>query len=110
MVVLSPLLSAQAAADMERKLIKQYRKDGWTLLNRKAGGGLGGGHLIWTKELVFDCGRQCKTRYEFEKRFQTARATAMRNGWMDEIFSNHPLQGFSSPGFLAAHRERKRRT
>lgn len=108
LVVLSPLLSAQAAADLERKLIKKYRKDGWKLLNRKAGGGLGGGHTIWTKEVVFDCGRQCKTRHEFDRRFQTARSTAMRNGWMDEIFANHPLQGFSSEGFLNAYlRNRK---
>lgn len=103
MVVLSPLLSAQAAADMERKLIKQYRKDGWTLLNRKAGGGLGGGHLIWTKELVFECGRKCATRKQFMEEFETAYSTAKRGGWLDEIFANHPMKGFAVQWTLDRH-------
>jgi predicted GIY-YIG superfamily endonuclease len=103
LVVVSKLLSAEAASKLERKLIKQYRADEWTLLNRKAGGGLGGGHTIWTKERVFECGRQCATRTEFEKRFQTARSTAQRNGWTDEIFANHPLQGFQHQWSLDRH-------
>lgn len=107
LVVLSPLLSADAAADMERKLIKQYRKDGWTLLNRKAGGGLGGGHTIWTKEVVFACGKKCLNRTDFLKRFETAHSTAKRNGWLDEIFSSHPLFGFQTKPFMNRYLRQK---
>ena len=48
--ILTAFMLKDEAAKMGVAMIKKFKSEGWTLLNSKTGGGLGGSELIWTKE------------------------------------------------------------
>ena len=68
--ILTPFMPKDMAAKLEVESIKKFKSEGWTLLNSKAGGGLGGSHLIWTKEATRAEAGKYKTRGSFNPAVQ----------------------------------------
>ena len=65
---------------------------------------------IWTKENCFIKVQVCKTRGDFKKKYPNAYRAALDNGWLDELFVNHPNHGYKNRRVMIAiksHRGRK---
>lgn len=81
-------LNKDEASLLEEKIIQEYKKTGWYILNKQKGGGLGGNIIKWDKEECIKLGLKCKTRNEFIKKSQGAYLSAKRNGWLEDIYKN----------------------
>ena len=63
-----------------------YEKNGWIILNRTAGGGLGSSFKTqWTLEKIVSIASKYKTRSEFQKNDGRAYAMAKILGFFDEV-------------------------
>ena len=79
-------IAVSRAAELEGTIIKEYESDGWTILNKASAGGLGGrGAAKNIEEYVTSCAKQCKTKKEFEARFNGAYQAAHRLGILNQI-------------------------
>jgi predicted GIY-YIG superfamily endonuclease len=81
-------LEADQAAIEENALIEQYRADGWRILNKVKGGGLGGSVLTWTESELAKEAKQYNTLKEFRKNSSSAYAIAHQRGVIDFISSH----------------------
>lgn len=70
------LYDHKVAAKEEIKLINRYRNQGWIILNKIKGGGLGGSNRRWTPELIAKEALKYKTRGEFFKKSTSAYVSA----------------------------------
>ena len=82
---LTDYVDVEMASKLEGEYLEKYKNNGWSILNIKPTGGIGGCTLIWTKEKCFNAAKQCKTRTEFHKKYRGAYSSAIKNGWMNEI-------------------------
>lgn len=73
------------AQKLEKSVLEDYRKKGWNVLNKAKTGALGGKYLYWNKERCIEAGRKCRTKSEFIKKYSGAYASAIKNGWYDEV-------------------------
>lgn len=73
----------------------KFKGEGWTLVNSKAGGGLGGSHLVWTKEATRAEAAKYETRGEFQTGNESAYNAALKYDWLEEFFADYPNQGYS---------------
>ena len=65
---------------------------------------------IWTKENCSIKVQECKTRGDFKKKYPNAYEAALDNGWLDELFANHPNHGYKNRRVMIAiksHQGRK---
>jgi len=77
------------AGEIEKEVIEDYRSKGWSILNIKKPGGLGGSYNIWTKE---KCRIEC---LKYDKVSTLRRSVKQHliyiiknNGWWDELTSH----------------------
>jgi predicted GIY-YIG superfamily endonuclease len=89
-IVLPTLYPAQEAAKKEIETIEMYRNQGWTILNKYAGGGLGRSAWIWTEEKILEEVKKYKTRNEFLLKSAGAYYAAKRMGIRDKIWEILP--------------------
>ncbi len=64
---------------------------------------------IWTKENCFAKAQECKTRGEFKKKYPNAYGAALDNGWLDELFVNHPNHGYKNRRMMIAIKSNQER-
>lgn len=50
----------------------------------------------WTKENCFIKVQDCKSRGDFKKKYPNAYGAALDNGWLEELFANHPNHGYKN--------------
>ena len=50
----------------------------------------------WTKETYTIKAQECETRGDFKKKYPNAYGAALDNGWLDELFVNHPNHGYKN--------------
>ncbi len=81
-------ISVNEASKLENIYIENYKNDGWIILNKAKGGGIGGGHIIWDKNVCKIEALKYKTRSEFENNSLGAYSAARKNLWLDEICSH----------------------
>ena len=79
---LTDYIDVDEAKRLEDKYVKEYKKNGWTILNIIKTGGIGG-NKFWTKEKCKKIASKYKTRSEFNK--TPASIAARRYGWLEEI-------------------------
>ena len=51
---------------------------------------------VWTKENCIIKAQECVSRGDFKNKYPIAYAAALNNGWLDEIFANHPNRGYKN--------------
>jgi len=81
---LTPLMPVKEARRAERKMIRQYARDGWRMLNTRKGGEVGGGNTR-TKEQCHKVALKYSTPGEFHKDDACIYGYARVHGWLDEI-------------------------
>jgi len=80
-------INIEDAKKEEKKLIKSYKDNGWTLLNSSSGGECGGGKKKWTKERCQIEALKYDNVKDYREKCLSYRS-ATRNGWLDEICSH----------------------
>jgi predicted GIY-YIG superfamily endonuclease len=79
------LIDAGLAANIEDDLIKKYETRGFTLLNRKRGGGLGASPTRWTYENVKIDAMQYSYVGEWSLLSHAAYTMALEKDWLDQL-------------------------
>jgi predicted GIY-YIG superfamily endonuclease len=93
--ILTKLLPAAEATQQETRLIAEHRSSGWTVLNERDRGTLGGHTQRWTREQLAAIAHSCSTRGEMMERYSGAYQTARNRGILDQLFANHSGQGLA---------------
>jgi len=86
--IYSDWLSESEAVKKEKETISKYENLGWTLLNQRSGGSLGGANRKWTKEKCIQEALKYKTRGDFFKGNDSAYNSSRKYGWFEEICSH----------------------
>lgn len=73
------------AAVAEIEAIEEYRRRGWTILNRNKAGGVGSYPRKWTEESVHELAQRYKTVKGFRRYHPGAYTVACRKGWWQQI-------------------------
>ena len=85
-ILTTDFLPYDQASELEKDYIEKYKKNGWIILNRTAGGGLGSSFKTqWTLEKIVSIASKYKTRSEFQKNDGRAYAMAKILGFFDEV-------------------------
>lgn len=89
-VVLEENLNAVESQEGEDKWLKHYRNNGWVVLN-KAKTGIGRGSLgatvKWDYEACKEEAKKYNSKHEMKLNNQSAYSSSVRNGWIDEFFT-----------------------
>lgn len=93
--ILSELLDSEKATEEEKATLEAYKKRGYNLANAMATGGLGAQPFQWDFDNVMSAAKSVATRGELQKKHPGAYQASLRNGWIDDVFSEHVNQGFS---------------
>ncbi len=78
-------VDAEDAINLERCTIENYRHDGWNILNKLKGGGLGCRSRIWTKEKVAQEALKYDNSKDFKEKSKGAYKAAVGNKWLEEL-------------------------
>jgi predicted GIY-YIG superfamily endonuclease len=89
---LTDYVDVEIAIKLEKDYIKKYEELGYILLNRKQGGGLGGGRIKWTYENCKNEALNYPTRTLFCKYKGRAYRKSKAEGWIDDFYPNNLLQ------------------
>jgi predicted GIY-YIG superfamily endonuclease len=89
MTVFSELLPSNEAAELEIQTVSLFRAEGFFVLNKMRGGGLGG-KPIWTIEKCTSEASKYATRTEFAKGSSGAYTAAWVNSWLDRVCVHMP--------------------
>lgn len=84
MTQLTGYIEREKAAEFEVNLIKQKKEEGYELLNKDIGGGLGGAILEWTKDKVLVSAKKEKHKVRWSENDSGAYAAALRDGYFEE--------------------------
>ena len=80
-------LTIKEGVEKECFWIKEYKNQGWNVLNKSKGGsvgGLGKGKTRFTYDICFEQAKLCKTRTEFRDCGNNAYRVALKKGWIDD--------------------------
>jgi len=84
-------IDSDVAQKMEEDVRLEYQSNGWSILNKVKGGGLGGTTLKWTEEVIRECVKQCSFIEDIGNKFGGAFITAAkREGIYNEITKELP--------------------
>ncbi len=61
---------------------------------------------IWTKSVCMTEAKKYETRGVFKKNNPTAYKAALNNGWLDELYIDHPFHGYTSKRLMIAMESR----
>ena len=82
---LTEYVNINEAVELEKKLIKDMKKIGWIVLNKAAGGGLGGDQTKWTKKTILENVLNYSTYKDWVKNEPGAYAAALDMGLIEEV-------------------------
>lgn len=83
--ILTDWLDIDAAGKVEDDYIKKYKADGWKMLNRMRGGGMGSTNGGYTRHMLEMVTEECTYIEDFKKRFPRQYRYIMRNNLFDEL-------------------------
>jgi predicted GIY-YIG superfamily endonuclease len=78
-------LNSKDASEREIELIKEYYYNGWNILNKNGGGGLGGHYFIWDLEIIYTEALKYTTKVDFRKNNPNAYHAAVRLKIVDDV-------------------------
>jgi len=91
-IMISDYIEYDLAQKMEKEYIERYKNNGWTLLNSKAAGALGGNFLKWSEEKLKEESLKYETRREMEIKNLNA-YSAIKRKKMNHLFSHMKWEG-----------------
>ena len=91
-IELTGLIPEEDAQDMEIYYIEKYRKDGWNILNKNKGGGLGSKSLKWGYNECLLAASNYENKKQFFNGESGAFASAKRNNWMNDCIKRFKIK------------------
>lgn len=88
MTQLSDYIDREKAAKLEQKLIIKKKREGYSLLNKNLGGGLGGSTLEWTKKKVLNSAKKENFKTRWKENEPGAYAAARNGGYLEEAVAH----------------------
>ena len=85
-VITDKPLNVIEVGKLENHLMDTYKQNGWTLLNKMRGGGIGGYTTKWSVSRIKAKAKLCKTRSEFNKKYPGGYDAARKQGILYTIF------------------------
>lgn len=85
---LSPYIDRAKAAEKEKNLIQKYKVNGYKILNRKEGGGLGSMKRMWNKESIYKSSKKYKFLRDWRTEESGAYQAAKKLGYLNDIKKN----------------------
>jgi len=82
---LSEYILVNIATILEDDTISYYKDNGWNILNKARGGGIGSTNKIWSKEKCLIEALKYNTRSEFYYNSNKIYSAACRNKWLNDI-------------------------
>lgn len=76
------------ASILEGEIVKEYKNNGWNILNKIKTGGIGGNQIIWNYELCKKEALKYSKISLFIKNSNGAYTAAKKNKWLDDICSH----------------------
>jgi len=83
---LTKYIPVDEAVKLEEYYYKEYKENGWIMLNKAKTGAVGGGIIKWTKDMCIKVAMLSKNRGEFYKKYRCAYLSSLKNGWMSNIY------------------------
>ena len=81
-------LNEEEAKLKENEVLDEYKNNNWIILNKVKTGSIGGGRIKWTYEKCKEEALKYKTKNEFNRKSSSAHASALNNGWLNDICSH----------------------
>ena len=81
-------IDREKAAQLEENLIIKKKEEGYELLNKDSGGGLGGATLEWTKTKVLESAKKEKYKVRWKENEPGAYAAARNGGYLKEAVAH----------------------
>jgi predicted GIY-YIG superfamily endonuclease len=85
LILKSDYIDVRESVKLEDEILKQYKNNGFNILNKNKTGSIGGVNLYWTKERCIEEVKKYKTYSEFRKNSTGAHNSSFKNGWLYEI-------------------------
>jgi predicted GIY-YIG superfamily endonuclease len=85
-------IDANDAAVLEENLRLKYKSNGWNILNKRKGGGLGGNTVKWIENKIKEVASKCNTREEFKDKYPGAMNASKQKGIYDEVTKHMDYQ------------------
>lgn len=82
---LTEYVSVDYASKLEEVYIQSYKMNGWNVLNRIKGGGIGGNSEMWTYNNCKEEALKFNYRNDFKKNSGSAYRISLKNKWLNEI-------------------------
>lgn len=86
---LTQYLDVDIAGNIENFYIEKFEKLGYNLLNKKDGGGLGGGYIKWTYENCKNEALKYKSKTQFCKNKGRAYRKSVKEKWLNDFYPNN---------------------
>lgn len=88
-LIIDELKQVEKSKEIEIRTIKQYKENGWVLLNKSKGGGIGSGvKTKWNEKLCHEEALKYKSRLEFQKKSHTAYKFCLKHKILDLVCSH----------------------
>jgi predicted GIY-YIG superfamily endonuclease len=85
-------IDATDAAVLEEDLRLKYKSNGWNILNKRKGGGLGGNTIKWTIDMIKEVANKCNSREEFKDTYPGAMNASKQKGIYDDVTQHMDYQ------------------
>jgi predicted GIY-YIG superfamily endonuclease len=85
-------IDATDAAILEETLRLKYKSNGWNILNKRKGGGLGGNTIKWTIDMIKEVADKCTTREEFKDKYPGAMNASKQKKIYEEVTKHMDYQ------------------
>ena len=89
LILKSDYIDVKESIKMEEEILKQYKNNGFNILNKNKTGSIGGTKLDWNKERCIEEVKKYKTYSEFRKSSSGAHNSSFKNGWLYEILDTY---------------------
>jgi predicted GIY-YIG superfamily endonuclease len=84
-IISDEYIDAEDAQNLEKCTIEKYKLEGWNVLNKVKGGGLGSCKRIWDKDKVMKIAAMYTKMNDFKKNSPKAYQAARTYGWLEDI-------------------------
>ena len=91
---LTDYINVEEAQKLENVFLSNYKKNGWSILNKVKTGSIGGNTKKWFKEKCKDEALKYLTRKEFCIKNSGAYRSSLHNNWLDEICSHYAIKKY----------------
>lgn len=100
-------IDVKKAIIQEGVTVKKYKKNGWTILNKRKTGGIGAGYIKYTFKICLDTASKYKTKKDFIKNEPKLYNSAIEHNFIDNIYKKLKWKKNVANGFWTLARCKK---